>query len=107
MGTRNDCQNKMDKIEVHQAGAEAGFPVKSMTTLKSVVTERDGTPRMLASIWGSEVVELSEGPLDPALFDVPADFRQVASLKIWATPTPRRQLTGWEWFKDRVQEIFR
>jgi len=107
VGTRNDCQNKMDKIEVHQAGAEAGFPVKSMTTLKSVVTERDGTPRMLASIWGSEVVELSEGPLDPALFDVPADFRQVASLKIWATPTPRRQLTGWEWFKDRVQEIFR
>jgi len=74
VGSRNDCQNKMDKIEVHQTGTEAGFPVKSMTTLKSVVTERDGTPRMLASVWGSEVVELHEGPLDPALFDVPADF---------------------------------
>jgi len=104
---RNDCQNKMDKIEVHQTGAEVGFPVKSMTTLKSEVRERDGTPRMMASLWGSEVVELREGPLDPSLFDVPPDFRRVESLKNWSTATPRRQLTGWEWFKDKVEEIFR
>jgi len=107
VGTRNDCSNKEDKIEVHQTGAEVGFAVKSMTTLKSQVTERDGKPRMLASIWGSEVVELREGPLDPALFEVPLDFRRVEGLKNWSTPVPRRQLTGWEWFKDKVQEIFR
>jgi hypothetical protein len=104
---RNDCQKKMDKIEVHRKGVEVGFPVQSKTKLKSQVTERDGTPRMLESVWGSEVVELREGPLDPALFEVPPDFRQVASLKNWSTTTPRRQLSGWEWFKDKVQEIFR
>jgi hypothetical protein len=104
---RNDCQNKMDKIEVHRTGAEVGFPLKSNTKLKSEVAERDGTPRMLSSSWGSEVVELREGPLDPALFEVPPDFRQVESLKNWSTTTPRRQLSGWEWFKDKVQEIFR
>jgi hypothetical protein len=107
VGTRNDCQDKMDKIEVHRTGVEVGFPVMSKTNLKSEVTERDGTPRMLESTSGSEVVELHEGPLDPALFEVPADFRQVASLKNWSTPTPRRQLSGWEWFKDKIQEIFR
>jgi hypothetical protein len=86
---------------------EVGFPVMSKTTLTSEVTERDGTPRMLASISGFEVVELREGPLDPALFEVPPDFHKVDSLKNWSTTTPRRQLSGWEWFKDKVQEIFR
>jgi len=104
---RNDCQKRMDKIEVHRKGVEVGFPVKSNTKLTSEVTERDGTPHQLSSLWGSEVVELREGPLDPALFEVPPDFHQVDSLKSWSTTTPRRQLSGWEWFKDKVQEIFR
>jgi hypothetical protein len=104
---RYDCQNKMDKIEVHRTGVEVGFPVISKTTLTSQVTERDGTPRMLASVSGFEVVELREGPLDPALFEVPPDFHKVDSLKNWSTTAPSRQLSGWEWFKVKVQEIFR
>ena len=77
-----------------------------ITTLRSEFTQPDGMPRMISSTWGSEVVELKEGPLDLSLFDVPRDFRKVEFLRSWNVPPPR-PLTGWEWFKDKVQQIFR
>jgi hypothetical protein len=74
--------------------------------LQSEVTQPDGSTRMLPSTWGSEVVELKEGPLELSLFDVPQDFRRVQSLRSWTAKPPRQQ-TSWEWFKERVQELFR
>jgi hypothetical protein len=106
-GTADACLNKMDKIEVHRSGAEPGFPVKVMTTVKSEIPLGGGAPRLLASTWGSEVVELKEGPIDPELFDVPPDFRQVQSLRAWSATPPRRELTGWEWFKQQLQNLFK
>ncbi|HEY2170902.1 MAG TPA: hypothetical protein VGJ30_14850 [Candidatus Angelobacter sp.] len=105
-GSNDKCFNKMDKIEVHRSGVETGFPVKITTTLTSEITQLDGGTRTLSSTWGSEVVELKEGPLELTLFDVPKDFRRVESLRSW-TAQPPRQLTGWEWFKEKVQEMFR
>jgi hypothetical protein len=105
-GSNDKCFNKMDKIEVYRSGVETGFPVKITTTLTSEVTQPDGSPRTLSSTWGSEVVELKEGPLELTLFDVPKDFTRVESLRSW-TAKPPRQLTGWEWFKERVQEMFK
>lgn len=108
MSAGNDnCLNRVDRIEVHRSGPEPGFPVKITTTLKSELPRGDGTQRPLISTWGSEVVELLEGPLDPALFEVPADYRQVPQLRTWTASVPRRQLTGWEWFKEKLQELFR
>jgi len=106
-GSNDKCFDKMDKIELHRTGVETGFPVKVTTTLQSAVAQPDGSTRMLPlSTWGSEVVELKEGPLELSLFDVPQDFRKVQSLRSW-TATPPRQQTSWEWFKERVQELFR
>jgi hypothetical protein len=105
-GSNDKCFNKMDKIEVHRNGVETGFPVKITTTLTSEMTQLDGSTRTLSSTWGSEVVELKEGPLELTLFDVPKDFRRVESLRSWAAQPPR-QLTGWEWFKEKVQEMFK
>jgi hypothetical protein len=105
-GSADRCANKIDKLEVHRSGVETGFPVKVTTTLRSEMRQPDGTQRMLSSTWGSEVVELKEGPLDLSLFDVPKDFRKVEFLRSWNVP-PQRPLTGWEWFKEKVQEIFR
>jgi hypothetical protein len=105
-GSADRCAGKIDKIEVHRSGVETGFPVKVITTLRSEVRQPDGAPRMLSSTWGSEVVELKEGPLELSLFDVPKDFRKVEFLRSWNVP-PQRALTGWEWFKEKVQEIFR
>jgi hypothetical protein len=105
-GSTDKCANKMDKIEVHRTGVETGFPVKVTTTLRSEMTQADGSQRVLSSTWGSEVVELKEGPLELSLFDVPRDFRKVEFLRSWNAPPPR-PLTGWEWFKERVSELFR
>jgi len=105
-GSNDKCFNKVDKIEVHRTGVETGFPVKVTTTLTSETIQADGSPRTLTSTWGSEVVELKEGPLELTLFDVPKDFTRVESLRSW-TAKPPRQLTGWEWFKEKVQEMFK
>jgi hypothetical protein len=105
-GSADRCANKIDKLEVHRSGVDTGFPVKVTTTLRSEMRQPDGTQRMLSSTWGSEVVELKEGPLELSLFDVPKDFRKVEFLRSWNVP-PQRALTGWEWFKEKVQEIFR
>jgi hypothetical protein len=104
----NKCQNKVDRIDVHREGVDPGFPLKITTTMTSEVPDPDGSRRTIASTWGSEVMELQEGPLDPALFEVPSNFHRVDVLKNWYTPAaPRRQPSGWEWFKERLEEIFR
>jgi hypothetical protein len=105
-GSNDKCANKMDRIEVHRTGVETGFPIKINTTLRSEVTQADGTTRPLTSTWGSEVMELKEGPLEMTLFDVPPDFRRVEMLRSFNAKPPR-PLTGWEWFKEKVQELFR
>jgi hypothetical protein len=105
-GSNDKCANKMDKIEVHRSGVETGFPVKVTTTLRSEVTQPDGTQHLFSSTWGSEVVELKQGPLDLSLFEVPQDFRKVEVLRSWNVAPPR-PLTGWEWFKEKVQDFFR
>ncbi|MGH9637470.1 MAG: hypothetical protein ACRD72_21765 [Candidatus Angelobacter sp.] len=105
-GSNDKCFNKVDKIEVHRSGVETGFPVKITTTLTNEITQSDGSKRTLSSTWGSEVVELKEGPLELTLFDVPKDFRRVDSLRNW-TAKPPRQLTTWEWVKEKVQEMFK
>ncbi|HEY6305507.1 MAG TPA: hypothetical protein VI488_03490 [Candidatus Angelobacter sp.] len=100
------CFDRMDTIQVHRTGVEPGFPLKITTTMKSEVPSLDGGARLVASNWGSEVMEFKEGPLDPSLFDVPVDFHKVDALKNWSAPAPRRQLTGWEWFKEKLSQIF-
>ena len=106
MTGNNNCLNKMDKIEVHRTGIEPGFPVKLSTTLKSEITRGDGSLSGIVSTWGSEVVELKQGPLDPALFEVPADFRRVERLRTWTASLPKHQLSAWEWLKKKVEEWF-
>jgi hypothetical protein len=102
-----NCKDKTDRIDVHRTGVEPGFPLKTNTTTKSEIMGPDGSPRIVASNSGSEVTQFFEGPLDPALFEIPGDFRRVDALKNWYSPAPRLQLTGWEWFREKLQEFFR
>jgi hypothetical protein len=106
MSAGNDnCRNKTDAIQVHRTGVETGFPVQVHTTLHSEIVRADGSQQAITSTWGSEILELKEGPLDPALFEVPADFRRVNQLRSWmASAAPRRPLTGWEWLKAKLEE---
>jgi hypothetical protein len=99
------CMDRVDKIEVHRSGVEPGFPLKTTTTMTSEVPSPDGA-RMVASNWGAEVVEFKEGPLDSSLFEVPASFHKVDALQNWYSPAPRRQPSGWDWVREKLQEIF-
>jgi hypothetical protein len=104
----SSCIGKQDHIDVHRAGVDPGFPLKMTTTMKSEVPDLDGGTRMVSSTWGSEVMELREGTLEASLFEVPGDFRRVEALKSWdVAPPPRHQPSGWEWLKEKLQEIFR
>jgi hypothetical protein len=65
---RNGCR---DRYEVKQAGAATkGYPVWVKTTM----FDESGQPSFSSVL---EVVEFSQGPLDAALFDVPAGYREV------------------------------
>ena len=63
-----------DKIEVHRTGPVPGYPLKLRTTMRSAGNNSiDST-----SVSEQEVLEFSQTPLDPALFQVPAGFKKVS-----------------------------
>ena len=67
-----------DKPEfVTHGEPETGFALQSVMTTKGTYTLPDGTKKQFDSKQGTRVTELDEGPLDPALFEIPPGFKQV------------------------------
>lgn len=91
-----------DKIQVHRSGVEVGFPLKVTTVNRLDQRGEDLTVHSFTST--REVIEFTSARLDPALFAVPPDFRQVKEL---TNMNRSRDLTAWECFKKRVGDIFR
>lgn len=62
---------------IHYTGelAYSGLPAKVVTTTRQTCPGPDGM-REHTSTQTIEIVEFSESPLDPALFEVPEDFRE-------------------------------
>jgi hypothetical protein len=93
----------MDKIEVHATGtAVMGFPLKVTTTSRYSLP--DSTSKEVTSTFQNEVTELSEKPLDPALFELPAGFTQVATLRDQPPVPPSAAIRDW-W--ERVKRSLR
>ena len=94
-----------DKIEAHHTGPPKGFPLRETTTSTGGTTlpESNGTSQSFSST--TEVIEFMEAPLDPALFEVPPDFKKVKEI---IDPTQQRlqSLTYWERFKYELWDIF-
>ncbi len=69
------------KIEIHRTGpTDLGFPVK-LTTVTHMDLGANRTNRAeRTDTLKSEVTELSDAPLDPALFEVPSGFKLVEKL---------------------------
>jgi hypothetical protein len=68
---RADQRGCQDRSEVKQIGpSPKGYPVWAKTTM----FDDNGQPSFTSVL---EVVEFSQGPLDAALFDVPAGYREV------------------------------
>ena len=75
-----DGQQCSDKIEVHRNGPRPGYPLLVKNTFTNKMTQADGSPRVFTSSWETEVLELSQAPLDARLFEVPSGFKKVDSL---------------------------
>ena len=56
---------------------ETGFPLKEVRTTTNETAPPTGVRRYSDSINESEVTQFEEGPLDPALFEVPPGFKRV------------------------------
>ena len=58
-----------------------GFAIERMRTSRWIVTASDGTKRPTVDTWEEKITEFYEGPLDPALFEVPGSFSKVSELR--------------------------
>jgi hypothetical protein len=56
---------------------ERGFALSSLMTIKSTYTLPEGTTKHSESKAETQVTQLEEGPLDPALFEIPPGFKHV------------------------------
>lgn len=68
----------IDKAEFVTIGEpETGFALQSVMTSKNTYTLPDGTEKQSDSKFQTQVTQLDEGPLDPALFEIPPGFKRV------------------------------
>jgi hypothetical protein len=75
-GGRREVQPEKPEF-VNTGPRESGFPVRVKRTSPATKTWPDGRTESFQSRVESEVTQFEEGPLDPALFEVPADFKKV------------------------------
>jgi len=94
----------LQTLEVHRTGVtETGFPVKLTTTTHTSLVQPDGTQKEYTNTFASEVIELSETPLDPALFEVPPGFKLVAKMNTQPpVPTMVALRMWWERLKRSI-----
>lgn len=102
--TSSSCLQQ--KLEVHRTGVtEAGFPVKLTTTTHTSLAQPDGSEKEYTNTFESEVTELSDAPLDPALFEVPNGFKLVAKLNTQPPiPTMVAIHMWWERLKRSIRD---
>lgn len=98
-----------EKVEfVDKGDAKLGFAVSVVSSSSSSATDMQPSPRQARSKTEIQVVELQRGPLDPALFEIPAGFRLVDHINpnpvIPAPPT--RTETLWQRLKSWLSAKF-
>ncbi len=86
---------------------ETGFPLESTTTMRWAYLLPDGTKKEATSTFETKVTVFAEGPLDPALFEIPKGFREVAHIDTspkldWQTAWNN----AWVRFKARLERLF-
>lgn len=70
-----------ERLEVIDDGIRVtGFAIESNYTSRAMVKLPDGTKRETVNTSQQKVTEFYEGPLDPALYEVPGDFRTLRDL---------------------------
>jgi hypothetical protein len=98
----------IEKMEfVDRGNPETGFALETKVTAHSTVPLPDGTKKDFMNTSEMRVTELVEGPLDPALFSVPANFRQVKTIERNPQASLSEQWSmAWERFKANLPIFF-
>jgi hypothetical protein len=98
----------MERPEFIDIGeAQTGFPVQQTMTSKTTYIGADGTKEHANSKNEILVTQFVEGPLDPALFEIPQNFKQVDRIER-NPPAPNSQVSSlWERFRLAVSNLFR
>jgi hypothetical protein len=79
-----DC---VDEVRFKTVGTvKPGYPVMTTTTMRFNMGADSPSANMPASSSTQEVVDYSTAKLDPALFDVPAGYREVKSMQELGSP---------------------
>jgi hypothetical protein len=99
----------MEKPEFVAIGEpETGFALHSLMTSKNTYTLPDGTRKQSDSKFETQVTQLEEGPLDPALFEIPPGFKHVEHIErspvASASSSPMKDF--WQRFKASVASLF-
>ncbi len=84
VGRRHEyCAVGGERYEIIDDGIRVmGFAIERRRTSRSTVTASDGTKRPNVYTSEEKITEFYEGPLDPALFEVPGSFREVSGLRL-------------------------
>jgi hypothetical protein len=96
-----------EKVEFIPTGEpQTGFALQSVTTSKITHTMPDGTKKQTNSSSELLVTELQEGPLDPALFEIPRGFKHVQHIERnpMSSSSPMEDL--WQRLKASVTNLF-
>jgi hypothetical protein len=83
-----------------------GNPENGLALQEVVTPAADGTTRHTSSDFKTVVTQLQEGPLDPALFEVPHGFKQVKQIQRNPPLTSNPAMEVWEWTKYTVAKWF-
>ncbi len=98
----------VEKIEFIDNGEpETGFAAERKITSLEAITLPDGTNKEHTSISEMRVTQLVEGPLGPALFTTPTEFRQVEHIERYSPANlPSQWSIAWDRFKASVARLF-
>jgi hypothetical protein len=99
----------VDKPEFVTIGEpETGFALQSAMTSRGTYTLPDGSKKQSDSRFETQVTQFEEGPLDAALFEIPAGFKQVEHIE--RNPPPSALASEpkdfWQRLKDSVARLF-
>lgn len=88
---------------------ETGFALQSTTTSKNTRTLAHGTTKHYDSNFVMQVTELDEGHVDPALFEIPPEFKQVDQIERNppASAIASQRKDFWQRVRDGVTSLFR
>jgi hypothetical protein len=98
---RNEPIDRAEFVNLGQP--ERGFALHTVTTTKGSYVLPDGTTKRSDFKNEVEITQLESGPLDPALFEIPPGFKQVARIERNPTPPASNSIEAlWQ----RLKNIF-